>query len=75
MFDWIFDAFAWMLRFLLYNILGTLIEKLFYWPGWALLRIITVGHYPPARGVPHNRFAVALLAAACTATGLLLTLT
>lgn len=64
-----------MLRFLLYNISGTLIEKLFYWPGWVLLRIITVGHYPPARGAPHYRHAVALLAAVGTANGLLLTLT
>ena len=49
-------------------------EKLFYWPGWAMLRLLTLGHYPPARGLPHNRFAVALFAAAVIASGLLMAL-
>ena len=48
MFDWIFDAFVWIVRLLLYGVLGTVIEKLFYWPGWAMLRLLTLGHYPPA---------------------------
>ncbi|WP_436528365.1 hypothetical protein [Janthinobacterium sp. MDT1-19] len=75
MFDWIFDAIVWMVRLLLYGLLGTVIEKLFYWPGWAMLRLLTLAHYPPARGLPHNRFAVALFAAVIVASGLLMALT
>ena len=74
MFDWIFDALSWTLRLLLYELLGKLIEKLFYWPGWALLRLITLGRYPPANGVPHNRFAVALFAAITILAGSLMAL-
>ena len=33
MFDWIFDVLVWIFRFLFYHLLGTVIEKLFYWPG------------------------------------------
>ncbi|MDO8064993.1 hypothetical protein [Janthinobacterium sp. SUN206] len=60
---------------MIYNLLGTVIEKLFYWPGWAILRLLTLGHYPPARALPHNRFAVALFAAVVIASGLLMALT
>lgn len=74
MLDWIFDALAWTVRLLFYELLGKVIEKLFYWPGWALLRLITLGHYPPAGGVPHNRFAVALFAAISIVAGLLMAL-
>lgn len=74
MFDWIFDALAWTVRLLFYELLGKVIEKLFYWPGWALLRLITLGHYPPEDGVPHNRFAVALFAAITIVAGLLMAL-
>ena len=75
MLDWIFDAIVWIVRLLMYKLLGTVIEKLFYWPGWAMLRLLTLGHYPPARGLPHNRFAVALFAAAVIASGMLMALT
>ena len=75
MLDWIFDAIVWIVRLLMYQLLGTVIETLFYWPGWAMLRLFTLGHYPPARGLPHNRFAVALSAAAVIASGLLMALT
>lgn len=71
MFDWIFDVLVWIFRFLFYHLLGTVIEKLFYWPGWGLLRIITAGKYPPARGTQHNRFAVALFAAAIVISAIL----
>lgn len=74
MLDWIFDAFVWIVRLLMYGVLGTVIEKLFYWPGWAMLRLVTLGRYPPAKGRPHNRFAVALLAAIVIASGLLMAL-
>ena len=75
MLDWIFDAIVWIVRLLMYQLLGTVIGKLFYWPGWAMLRLFTLGHYPPARDLPHNRFAVALFAAVVTASGLLMALT
>lgn len=74
MFDWIFDAFVWIIRLLLNNLLGTAIEKVHYWPGWTMLRLLTLGHYPSAGGLPHNRFAVALLAAVVIASGLLMAL-
>lgn len=72
MFDWIFDAIVWVVRLLVYNVVGTVIEKLFYWPGWAMLRLLTLGHYPPARGLPHHHFAFALFAAIVIASGLLM---
>ncbi len=62
MIEAVFEALGTLLRAFAYNRLGTLIEKLFYWPGWLLLRLITWGRYPPPRTRPHNRFAVALFA-------------
>lgn len=41
------------------TVLEPLLMAVFYWPGWLSLRIVTFGRYPPARGVPHNRMAVA----------------
>lgn len=35
-----------------------IIVGIFYWPGWLLLRIITVGRYPPPIGKPHDQMAV-----------------
>lgn len=35
-------------------ILGSILAAIFYWPGWLVLRILTVGRYPPAKGVEHN---------------------
>ncbi|WP_070310429.1 hypothetical protein OX462_13755 [Janthinobacterium sp. SUN098] len=29
MYDWIFDAIVWVVRLLVYNVVGTVIEKLF----------------------------------------------
>lgn len=50
-------------------ILGALAAAIFYWPGWLALRIVTIGHYPPPKGVKHNTgfvitFGMALLIAA-----------
>lgn len=74
MLDWIFDAIIWIVRLLMYGVLGNVIEKLFYWPGWVMLRLLTLGRYPPAKGLPHNRFAVALLAAIVIPSGLVMAL-
>jgi hypothetical protein len=32
---------------------------LFYWPGWLVLRIITLGRYPPLKDEPHSKEFVA----------------
>lgn len=32
--------------------------RLFYWPGWLILRVLTFGRYPPPLQ-PHNRYFVA----------------
>ncbi len=31
---------------------------LFYWPGWLILRIFTLGKYPPALPEKHNQLLV-----------------
>jgi hypothetical protein len=33
--------------------------RLFYWPGWLILRVLTFGKYPPSQSVEHNRYFVA----------------
>jgi hypothetical protein len=66
MFDWIIDALGWIIRGFVYRLFGTLIEKIFYWPGWLMLRLITCGRYPPQEGVKHNQFAVGLFALTVT---------
>ena len=38
-----------------------LLTKIFYWPGWLFLRILTLGHYPPSQDIPHNKDWVALV--------------
>ncbi|MCC2957704.1 hypothetical protein LK542_18970 [Massilia sp. IC2-477] len=57
------DVAGWICRVLVLELLARAIEKLFYWPGWALLRVLSFGYYPPAQSTRHNRFAVALFAA------------
>ncbi|MFZ5531623.1 MAG: hypothetical protein ACOY4U_11325 [Pseudomonadota bacterium] len=35
---------------------------IFYWPGWAVLRTLTLGHYPRGRrGTDHNEGFVSLV--------------
>ena len=40
-------------------ILEVVIVGVFYWPGWLILRAVTLGRYPPSRGTPHNETFVA----------------
>ena len=47
---------------------GALVEillvKIFYWPGWLVLRGLTIGHYPPqeaAAEAEHNKEFVAFI--------------
>lgn len=49
------------------------IVSLFYWPGWLLLRMLTLGHYPPRRPAPHNRAFVAVTGFAAIMVALLST--
>jgi hypothetical protein len=72
MLDWIIDAIGLIIRAFVYRLFETLLEKIFYWPGWLLLRLITYGRYPPRGAVKHNRFAVGLFAFTLTASAPLL---
>jgi len=31
---------------------------LFYWPGWLILRVLTLGRFPPPLSQTHNRYFV-----------------
>ena len=42
---------------------------IFYWPGWLILRVLTLGHYPPSQEVRHNREFVAMVAFAALLAG------
>jgi hypothetical protein len=52
----------WLFELLVYRVLGSVIQAIFYWPGWLLLRVVSLGNYPPEQTVEHNRFAVAVFA-------------
>jgi hypothetical protein len=55
------DAFAeGIVRLVVQTIGGFLLDKVFYWPGWFLLRVVTLGRYPPSGSMAHNRAFVAL---------------
>lgn len=43
---------------------------IFYWPGWLILRLLTLGSYPPPQSQPHNREFVAMVALAALLAGL-----
>ncbi|ARU31586.1 hypothetical protein CAP31_07740 [Sulfuriferula sp. AH1] len=45
---------------------------IFYWPGWVILRVLTLGRYPPPQEHPHNREFVAIVAFAALLVGLTL---
>jgi hypothetical protein len=38
-----------------------LFVRIFYWPGWLALRLVTLGRYPPGRDAPHNEVFVAMV--------------
>ena len=40
-------------------LLEVVLVGIFYWPGWVILRAVTLGRYPPSRGTPHNEMLVA----------------
>lgn len=41
-------------------VLNLLTVGLFYLPGWLVLKVLTLGRYPPPRGEPHSEEVVAL---------------
>lgn len=43
-------------------IVEVLFVGIFYWPGWVILRVVTLGRYPPPQSRPHNREFVATVA-------------
>jgi hypothetical protein len=51
-------------------VLELLFVRVFYWPGWFVLRIVTLGRYPPADGVRHGRELVAVFGFAVLLLGL-----
>mgnify|MGYP003416370697 CR=1 len=36
-------------------IIEYVVNRVFYWPGWVILKLITFGRYPPPQSQPHNR--------------------
>ncbi len=36
-------------------IIEYIVTRVFYWPGWVILKLITFGRYPPPQSQPHNR--------------------
>lgn len=56
---------------MLETILGILLEVVlvgvFYWPGWVVLRLVTVGRYPLSNGGQHNEVFVAAIGLASVA--------
>lgn len=49
-------------RALAHVVMEVLLVGIFYWPGWLILRVVTVGRYPPPQSQPHNREFVAAVA-------------
>jgi hypothetical protein len=45
---------------------------IFYWPGWVILRVFTLGHYPPPQSQQHNREFVSIVAIAAVLVGITL---
>ena len=50
-----------MLEAIFSVLLEAVLVGVFYWPGWLVLRLISVGRYPPPHGAPHNETFVALV--------------
>jgi hypothetical protein len=54
MLDVVVEGVFWFVR-------EVILQAVFYWPGWIVLRALTFGRYPPSRGGEHNRAFVAVL--------------
>lgn len=62
-------------RFVGQFVIEYLFVRIFYWPGWFILRIFTLGRYPPLQTEKHNREFVAMIAFVVFLIGLTLYLT
>lgn len=51
-----------------------LFVRVFYWPGWFVLRLVTLGRCPPAGGVRRGRELVAVFGFAVLLLGLTIAL-
>ncbi len=49
-------------RFIWQLVIEYLFVRIFYWPGWLILRVLTLGRYPPLKHENHNREFVAMIA-------------
>ena len=66
----VFDAIAEIIfRTVGEFVVDVLVVGVFYWPGWLILRIVTLGRYPPPQATPHNREFVATVALAALLAG------
>lgn len=43
------------------SLLDLVIERIFYWPGLVVLRVLTLGQYPPPAPKDHNKMFVATI--------------
>lgn len=43
-------------------VIEVLFVGIYYWPGWLILRVITIGRYPSQQSQPHSREFVAMTA-------------
>jgi hypothetical protein len=41
-------------RIVVQFVIEVLFVGIFYWPGWLILRVITIGRYPPQQSQPHS---------------------
>ncbi|WP_200870586.1 hypothetical protein [Methylobacter tundripaludum] len=58
-----FDAIAeFIVRAIAQFVVEVLFVGVFYWPGWVVLRSLTLGRYPPPQSQAHNREFVAIVA-------------
>jgi hypothetical protein len=52
-------------------VIEVLLVGIFYWPGWLILRVVTIGRYPPQQSQPHSREFVAMVAFAAFLIGII----
>lgn len=65
-----FDAIAeFVVRTVGPMILEVVFVPVFYWPGWLVLRVVTLGRYPPVRGMKDEREFVAVIGFAALLLG------
>ena len=57
-----------------YLVFEVIIVKIFYWPGWLILRVITLGRYPPAYEQSDHRQKVGFFGMIVVLISFLLTL-